>query len=134
VNSPYRVSTSPRPGAGDVCSCCLRPWSECFTGARRPGDQPRQRTCPPCHEHGPNGLLASHVHAELWRDLDRAHQRYHDATEAGLRNQIAQLEQELHDRPVRTVAWWWSGWSWSPPSYVPCSPITGTLLKFCQAG
>ena len=106
VNSPYRVADSPRPDAGHSCSCCLRPWSECFVDVTRSNDRPRQRTCPPCHEHGPSGLEASRVHAELWRDLARSRQRERDAREAQLRNRIAQLEQELRDRPTQTVERW----------------------------
>ena len=106
VNSPYRVSSSPRPDVGHACSCCLRPWSECFVDVTRSDDRPRQRTCPPCHQHGPNMLEASRVHAELWRELARSRQAERDAREAQLRNRIAQLEQELHDRPTRTVDRW----------------------------
>jgi hypothetical protein len=48
-------------------------------------------------------LQASRVHAELWRELDRSRQHERDAREAQLRNRIAELEQELHDRPKQIV-------------------------------
>lgn len=51
-------------------------------------------------------LKASRVHAELWRDLARLQQRRHDLTEAQLREQLAQMEQELRDRPTQTVDRW----------------------------
>jgi hypothetical protein len=105
VNSPYRASSSPRPDVGHACSCCLRPWSECVDALRSDGRN-RQRTCPPCHDHGPNMLEASRVHAELWRTLARSRQMERDVREAQLKNRIAQLEQELHDRPTRTVERW----------------------------
>jgi len=106
VNSPYRVSSSPRPDVGHACSCCLRPWSECFVDVVSSDDRPRQRTCPSCHEHGPNTLEASRVHAEVWRDLARSRQRERDSREAQLRDRIAELERELNDRPERTVTRW----------------------------
>lgn len=109
MNSPYSVSSSPRPGAGHACSCCLRPWSECVADTGRFGrfdGRERQRTCQPCHDHGSNGLQASRVHAELWRELARSRRRDHDAAEAQLRNRIAELEQELRDRPTQTIDRW----------------------------
>jgi hypothetical protein len=106
MNSPYSVSSSPRPDVGHACSCCLRPWSECFPDNTGFDGRNRQRTCPPCHEHGSNSLEASRVHAELWRTLARSGQLERDAREAQLKSRIAQLEQELRDRPAQTIERW----------------------------
>jgi hypothetical protein len=51
-------------------------------------------------------LEASRVHAELWRELARSRQLERDAREGQLRNQLAELEQKLRDRPTRTVERW----------------------------
>ena len=48
-------------------------------------------------------MAASRVHAELWQALARSRQRDHDAAEARLKNRIAELEQELLDRPKQVV-------------------------------
>ncbi len=103
VNSPYSAKSAPRSGGGYVCSCCLRPWDECVADTGRSDGQARQRTCPPCHDHGPNMMAASRVHAELWQALARSRQLERDAAEALLRSQVAELEQELHDRPKQIV-------------------------------
>lgn len=112
VNSPYHVSSSPRPDGGHACSCCLRPWSECVADTGGFDGRARQRTCPPCHDHGPSAMAANRVHIELWRKLAHSRQRDHDATKAGLRNRIAELEQELRDRKYSEIVWPGAGGAW----------------------
>jgi hypothetical protein len=51
-------------------------------------------------------MEASRVHSEFWRELARSRQRDHDATGARLKARIAELEQELRDRPTQTVERW----------------------------
>jgi hypothetical protein len=84
----------------------MRPWSECLPENAGFEDRNRQRTCPPCHEHGSNSLEASRVHAELWRTLARSRQLERDAREVQLKDRIAHLEQELCDRPTQTIDRW----------------------------
>jgi oligoendopeptidase F len=48
-------------------------------------------------------MAASRVHAELWQALAGSRQRDHDAAETRLKNRIAELEQELLDRPKQVV-------------------------------
>ena len=104
VNSPY--GNTPRPSSqsgGDVCTCCKRPWTVCVGESRRFSPQSRQLTCPPCHGHGPNAIESDRVHKELWRLLGEKQAREHRAEVDQLREQIAQLEQKLADRPVKEV-------------------------------
>lgn len=69
-------------------------------------DRPRQLTCRPCHDHGASAMEANRVHIEMWRALARSRKQDHERAEAHLKNRIAQLEQELRDRPTRTVERW----------------------------
>jgi hypothetical protein len=42
----------------------------------------------------------------MWRALARSRKQDHERVEVQLRDQIAQLEQDLRDRPTRTVDRW----------------------------
>jgi hypothetical protein len=106
VNSPYQMSSSPLPDVGHACSCCRRPWSECAVDMGRSDDHPRLRKCPACHGHAEDSTEANGAHIEMWRALARSRKQDHERVEAGLRERIAELEQELHDRPTRPVHHW----------------------------
>lgn len=106
MNSPYSVSSSPRPDVGHACSCCLRPWSECAVDMSRSDDHPRPRRCPPCHGHAGDIARADRDHIEMWRTLARSRKQDHERVEAQLKARIAELEQDLRDRPTRTVDRW----------------------------
>jgi len=72
----------------------------------RSDDHPRPRRCPPCHDHAPDIAQANRDHIEMWRALARSRKQDHERVEVQLRDQIAQLEQDLRDRPTRTVDRW----------------------------
>ena len=48
-------------------------------------------------------MARDRVHIDLWRSLGQAQARTHQSEATQLRGQIAQLEQELADRPVKEV-------------------------------
>ena len=51
-------------------------------------------------------MEANRVHIEMWRALARSRKQDHERAEAQLSNRIAQLEQELGDRPKQIVERW----------------------------
>lgn len=69
-------------------------------------DHPRPRRCPQCHDHARDSPRANQAHIEMWRALARSRKQDHERVEAQLRDQIAQLEQDLRDRPTRIVERW----------------------------
>jgi len=105
MNHPYRTaSEEQRPRGPYVCTCCKRPWDICVADADGGfGGQNRQRTCPACHDHGPAPMATNRVHIELWRTVVRYERQEYDAKETRLRNRISELEQELRNRPEKTV-------------------------------
>jgi hypothetical protein len=72
----------------------------------RSDDRPRPQRCPPCHDHAPDTPEANQAHIEMWKALARSRKQDHERVEVQLRDRIAELEQELRDRPTRTVDRW----------------------------
>lgn len=72
----------------------------------RSDDRPRQRRCPACHGHAEDSPEANQAHIEMWRALARSRKQEHERVETQLRETIAELEQELRDRPTRPVHHW----------------------------
>lgn len=106
MNSPYQVSSSPRPNVGHACACCQRPWSDCGVDMSRADDRPRQRRCPECHGHAEDTPEAGQAHIRMWKTLARSRKQDHEKVEEQLSERITELEQELRDRPTRPVHHW----------------------------
>jgi hypothetical protein len=51
-------------------------------------------------------LRSDPEHIELWRKLLAERQREHDDAQVKLKNQIAELERELQERPEKIVERW----------------------------
>jgi hypothetical protein len=107
VNHPFRTISEAerRPGRGisSACHCCRRPWEACLTPDGPGSTIPSHNTCSACYDHMSRGDDRDRAHIELWQSFARARRRAHDAEVQGLREQLAQMQRELDERPEKIV-------------------------------
>lgn len=83
------------------CTCCGRPWRLIDRDAARGfghGD-----VCPACVAHAGNPLQEVREHRGQWLALLTDVEGRHGAVVSALTDQVAELRQQLDDRPVREV-------------------------------
>ena len=84
------------------CACCHRPWRE-IPKFSRPGARGLPSVCNECKQHAGHQMQMNTEHVKAWEALTERLRAEHAAQLSQLRDETAQLQQELVNRPEKVV-------------------------------